>query len=587
MTKGTRSVRTASVRGRALSELGRLVAVKALSARGRTIAVAACLAGFICCFLPAAVLTGAVPVVNSIGKEMPPDAAPLDQQVFRYTLVEPLTFDVSINIYEGQGALTLFERLVMLDKNLELVGAAASSWEQSADGLRWTFKLRPDGRWSDGRTVTAHDFEYTYKRFLDPAVASPYAFFYYEIKGARPFNQGSVTDPSTVGVRALDDFTLEIETEKPCPYLPFIVAFTGSGPVPRWQVEKHGARWSEAGNLVANASYTLSEWQKGRQATLTLNPYYTGPHKGYLEKIVQIFTTGHPGTPPYENDEIDYLRVMLTDLPFIENHPTLKSELAFYAFPETWYLFFKTREPPFDDVRVRRAISQSIDREALCSVVLRNTGVPAYSMLPPKFPGSADASIRAVQAYDTDRARALLAEAGYPGGKGFPTIDFWIGKSNPQISYTAQAIQAMLGNTLGLRLRMRGSEDKVYRDNMYEWNIPMGLGGFNADYPDPNNLLGMVWRSQPRGFGRQDWRNDDFDRLIDAAADEMDHDKRMNMYQEAERILVEDVGGAFLYHNLTVDLRKPYLKGLEVNKFGYAMFSWIGIMHTEMYIARH
>ena len=208
-------------------------------------------------------------------------------------------------------------------------------------------------------------------------------------------------------------------------------------------------------------------------------------------------------------------------------------------------------------------------------------------MLPPKFPGSADASIRSIQAYDPERARALLAEAGYPDGKGLPLIDFWVGKSNPQISYTAQAVQAMLGNTLGLRLRMRGSEDKVYRDNMYKWNIPMGLGGFNADYPDPNNLLGMVWRSQPRGFGRQDWRNDDFDRLIDAAADEMDHESRMGMYREAERLLAEDVGGAFLYHNMTVDLRKPYLRGLDINKFGYAMFSWIGIMHTNMYIARH
>ncbi len=557
------------------------------TARRRMGAISICAFALVLLMSVVGAQTASGPAVNSIGKLMPPDAAPVDQQVFRYTLVEPLTFDVSINIYEGQGALTLFERLVMLDKNLELVGAAASSWEQSADGLRWTFELRPDGRWSDGRKVTAHDFEYTYKRFLDPAVASPYAFFYYEIKGARPFNQGSVTDPSTVGVRALDDLTLEIETEKPCPYLPFIVAFTGSGPVPRWQVEKHGVRWSEAGNLVSNASYTLSEWQKGRQATLTLNPYYTGPHKGYLEKIVQIFTTGHPGTPPYENDEIDYLRVLLTDLPFIESHPILNSELAFYAFPETWYLFFKTREPPFDDVRVRRAISHAIDREALCRVVLRNTGVPAYSMLPPKFPGSPGASVRHIQAYDPERAKALLAEAGYPGGRGLPVIDFWIGKANPQISYTAQAIQAMLGNVLGLRLQMRGSEDKLYRDNMYKWNIPMGLGGFNADYPDPNNLLGMVWRSQPRGFGRQDWRNVEFDRLIDAAADEMDHERRMEMYRDAERLLAEDVGGAFLYHNMTVELRKPYLKGLEVNKFGYEIFSWIGVMHTKMYIGRH
>ncbi len=558
-----------------------------MSARSRVIATSLFMLSFFLILPMVGARSGEGPVVNSIGKTMPPDAAPLEQQVLRYTLVEPLTFDVSTNIYEAQGALTLFERLVMLDKNLELTGAAAESWEQSADGLRWTFRLRPDGRWSDGRRVTASDFEYTYKRFLDPAEASPYAFFYYEIKGARAFNQGKTTDRSTVGVRALDDLTLEIETEKPCPYLPFIVAFTGSGPVPRWQVEKYGVRWSEAGNLVANASYSLTEWRKGRQATLSLNPYYTGPHKGYLEKIVQIFTTGHPGTAPYENNEIDYLRVLLTDLPFIENHPTLKSELAYYAFPESWYLFFRTREPPFDDVKVRRAISHAIDREALCNVVLRNTGVPAYSMLPPKFPGSSDASIREIQAYDPERAKALLAEAGYPGGKGFPLVEFWIGKTNPQISYTAQTVQAMLQNTLGIRLRIRSSEDKVYRDNMYKWNIPMGLGGFNADYPDPNNLLGMVWRSQPRGFGRQDWRNAEFDRLIDAAADEMDHEQRMGMYRAAERLLAEDAGGAFLYHNMTVELRKPYLKGLEINKYGYALFSWIGIIHTKIYIGQH
>ena len=244
---------------------------------------------------------------------------------------------------------------------MELTGAAATSWEQSPDGLSWTFNLRPDGRWSDGRKVTAYDFEYAFKRFLDPVEASPYAFFYYDIRGARAFNHGKTTDRSTVGVRALNDLTLVIETEKPCPFLPFIVAFGGSGPVPQWQVEKYGISWSEAGNFISNSSYTLTDWKEGRQATLSLNPYYTGPHKGYLEKIVQIFTTGHPGTAPYENDEIDFLRVLLTDLPFIENHPTLRSELVYYAFPDTWYLFFKTTEPPFDDIRVRKAISHAID----------------------------------------------------------------------------------------------------------------------------------------------------------------------------------------------------------------------------------
>jgi ABC-type oligopeptide transport system substrate-binding subunit len=524
---------------------------------------------------------------NSIGKRLPPDAAPPAQQVFRYFMVEPLSYDISVALYEAQGAVPLFERLTMLNENLELVPGAAARWEASNDGKRWTFHLRPDARWSDGRPVTAHDFEYTFKRFLNPAEASPYAFFYYEIKGARAYNHGKIKDPNTVGVKALDNLTLVVETEAPCPYLPYIVAFSGSGPVPRWQVEKYGRKWSDAGTFVSNSSYVLTEWQKGRQATLSLNKYYTGPHKGFLEKIVQLFTTATVGTGPYENNEVDYLPVQVTDLPFIENHPQLKNQLVRSSYPDAWYLFFQTRKPPFDNLKVRQAISHAIDREALCRVALRNTAIPAYSMLPPRFPGSSSEQLKSVQAYNPALAKKLLADAGYPNGKGFPAVDFWIGKASPQVNYAAQAVQAMLQSTLGITLTMRASEDKVYRDNMYQWNIPIGLGGFNADYPDPNNLLAMVWHSQPRGYGRQDWNNPAFDRLVDTAAFELDQTRRMQMYRDAERILVEDVAGVFLFHNLTVDLRKPWLKGLKVNKYGYPFFTWIGMVHTNMYIGKH
>ena len=526
-------------------------------------------------------------ITNSIGKPLPEDAAPPDQQVFRYLMVEPLSYDISIALYEAQGAVPLFDRLAMLNEDLELVPAAATKWAVSDDGLRWTFHLRPGAKWSDGRPVTAHDFEYTYKRFLDPDEASPYVFFYYEIKGSRAFNQGKTKDPDTVGVRALDDLTLVVETEKPCPYLPYIVAFSGSGPVPRWQVEKYGRKWSDAETMVSNSSYTLTEWQKGRQATMSLNPHYNGPHKGYLEKIIQIFTTGEVGTAPYENNEIDFLRVHVTDLPHLENDPVLKHQIVRYTFPETSYLFFQTTSPPFNNLKVRQAISHAIDREMICRVPLRNTGMPAYSMLPPQFPGSSIEQLKSIQAYNPARARQLLAEAGYPKGRGFPKIDFWIGKTTPSLNILAQAVQAMLQSNLGISVNLKTSEDKVYRDNMYKWNIPFGLGGFNADYPDPNNLLAMVWRSQPVGYGRQDWQHPEFDRLVDTAAFELDTEKRMRMYREAERILIEDVGGVFLMHSLTVELRKPWLKGLTMNKYGYSFFTWIGMVHTKMYIGKH
>ncbi|MBM3263516.1 MAG: peptide ABC transporter substrate-binding protein [candidate division Zixibacteria bacterium] len=524
--------------------------------------------------------------INTIGKPMPANAAPSTQQTFRYFMVEPLSYDISIALYEAQGAVPLFERLAMLDENLDLVPGAARSWEVSKDGKKWTFHLRPGAKWSDGRTVTAHDFEYTFKRFLNPAEASPYAFFYYEIKGARAYNHGKTKDPNTVGVRAVDDVTLVVETEAPCAYLPYIMAFSGSGPVPRWQIEKYGRKWSDAGTFVSNSSYTLTEWQKGRQATLSLNRHYKGPHKGFLEKIVQIFTTETVGVAPYENDEVDYLQVQVTDLPFIEKHPKLKNELVRYAFPDTWYLFFQTRKPPFDNLKVRQAISHAIDRETLCRTALRNTGVPAYAMLPAQFPGSSEEQLKTIQRYDPVLAKKRLAEAGYPNGKGFPAIELWMGKASPQLNYVAQAIQGMLLSNLGISVRLRASEDKVYRDNMYQWNIPMGLGGFNADYPDPNNLLAMVWRSQPRGYGRQDWSNPVFDKLVDTAAFEVDSAKRLPLYREAEKTLVEDVGGVFLFHNLTSELRKPYVKGLKVNKYGYSFFTWIGMVHTHLYIGK-
>ena len=161
-----------------------------------------------------------VRTVNSLGRMLPDDAAPQQDQIFRYMFREPTTLDISVAAYEADGTFFAFERLLLLDENNKLVPAAAESWESSPDGKVWTFHLRSGAQWSDGRPVTAHDFEYSYRRMLDPASGNIYAFLYYDIKGGRSFNQGDSDDPSEVGVRAIDDSTFVIETEGPCPYLP-------------------------------------------------------------------------------------------------------------------------------------------------------------------------------------------------------------------------------------------------------------------------------------------------------------------------------------------------------------------------------
>ncbi|MCY3772749.1 MAG: peptide ABC transporter substrate-binding protein, partial [Gemmatimonadetes bacterium] len=327
-------------------------------------------------------------VRNAVGRVMPADAAPLGRQVFRFLNDEPTNLDIGVAIYEVGGIVFLFERLTMLDHNNRVIPGAASEWSANEDQTKWTFHMRPGARWSDGRPVTAHDFEYSYKRMLDPASGSGYAFFYYNIKGARAFNTGQTDDPNSVGVYAVDDMTLVIETDGPCPYLPMIAAFFTSIPVPRWQVERFGPRWASDENVVSNSSYKVDNWRIGERLTLSLDPYYNGPIKGYLSEIHSMFRNRvNTGLLSYENDELDLVQIDVRDLSRIESDPVLSAELHKYMDFNALYLFFRTREGVFSDHRVRKAISHAIDREALCNIVLRGTALPAYTMLPPGFPG--------------------------------------------------------------------------------------------------------------------------------------------------------------------------------------------------------
>ena len=508
------------------------------------------------------------PGPNTVGKVMPPDAAPLDQQIYRWLLIEPTSLDANVAIYQAQSGVFAFEGLTWLNHDSELVPGAADRWESSEDGTIWTFYLRKDAKWSDGRPVTAHDFVYTFIRAVDPASANVYAFFYYPIKGAKAFSQGKTKDRSTIGVRAVDDYTLVIETDGPCPYLPQITAFTGSGAVPRWQVEKYEEKWTEPEYCVTNSTFKLERWDAGQSFEFVLNPYYNGPQKAYLERLIGTFIGAETAvsTLPYENNEVDFQRVMAREIPALRNHPVLGMELAFYSAFDTYFLIFNTEEKPFDDLRVRQAISHVIDREVLSNVVLQGTATPAYSMLPPGYPGDAGHTLDNIQRYDPDAGRKLLAEAGYPNGRGFPRKDLIL--RGADMKHAAEAIQQMIKDQLNVNLSINILEARTYSTALYQWKLPISIGSFSQDYPDPNNMLATVWRSQPKPFGRQPWKNEAFDKLVDDAAREMNQEKRAIMYADAQRILVEDVGGAFLFFNKEASLRKPWLKGFKRNKVG-------------------
>ena len=528
------------------------------------------------------------PIINTVGKTMPSDAAPLDQQMLRLLHEEPTTLDISIAIYQAKGAVFTFEGLTRLDHNNELTPAAAERWEVSPDGRKWTFYLREGALWSDGRPVTAHDFEYTFKRLIDPNSGNTNAVFYYEIKGAKAFNQGTSTDPNTVGVRAVDDYTFEVETEAPCPYFPLIASFPTSGPVPRWQVEKYGAKWTEEGNCVSNATFKLTEWRRGAQYEFSLDPNYNGPHKAFIERVVGKFSNLQmmPGnTLAYENNEIDFQNITAGEVARIKKNPQLMKELDISAGFQTHYLYFDTQSAPFNNLKVRRAFAHAIDREVLCKIVLQGMGQPAYSMLPPGYPGHAYGKFKGTQQYNPTLAKSLLSEAGYVNGRGFPRYELWINSVNNQ--NIALYIQQMLKQNLNVDILIKVVESRSYRQAMFQWKIPMSLIQYNYDYPDPNNMLSMVWRHQPIGYGRHPWKNESFDQLVDEAAGEMNPTKRFERYDQAQQILSEDVGAVFLYYARIASLRKPWVKGIKQSKTGDYPYWGNNTSHMEMYIGNN
>ncbi|MDP7236786.1 MAG: peptide ABC transporter substrate-binding protein [Candidatus Latescibacteria bacterium] len=527
------------------------------------------------------------PIVNTVGKTMPSDAAPLAQQVLRMLHEEPTTLDISIAVYKAKGAVFTFEGLTRLDHNNELTPAAAERWDVSPDGKKWTFYLRKGALWSDGRPVTAHDFEYTFKRLLDPNSGNTTAVFYYEIKGAKAFNQGKSTDSNTVGVKAVDNYTFVVETESPCPYFPLIASFPTSGPVPRWQVEKYGPKWTEEGKCVSNATFKLTEWRQGSHYEFTLDPNYNGPHKAFIERVVGKFSnlTMMPGnTLAYENNEIDFQNITPGDVARIKKDSQLMKELDISAGFQTHYLYFDTRTAPFNNLKVRQAFAHAIDRDILCRILLQGIGQPAYSMLPPGFPGHAGGKFKDTQRFDPAMAKSLLMEAGYPNGRGFPRYELWINSVNNR--NVALYIQQNLKQNLNVDITIKVVESRAYRQAMFQWKIPMSLIQYNYDYPDPNNMLSMVWHFQPVGYGRHPWKNETFDQLVDKAAGEMNPARRSDLYDQAQQILSGNVGAVFLYYAKMASLRKPWIKGIKQSNNGDYPYWGNNTSHMDMYIGR-
>lgn len=521
---------------------------------------------------------------------MPPDAAPLDQQIFRQFVVDQPYNEWFRTIYKGAaGKYLVGEPLTRTNRNFELRGSAAERWEVSGDGLTWTFHLRPGLQWSDGVPLTARDYVFSLRRGADPDNAYDFEWYYHSIKNWAAVVARKLPLDS-LGVRAPDDLTLEVTTESRTPYLPLLLTYSWASP--EHAVKKYGDVWStRMETSVSSGPYRVSKWTKGEEMVLTPNPMYRGIDKPYLEQV--IFKTFNATTPPqrlpaYESNEIDLADIETqAELARLGSDPTLQNQV--YTWPNFWtqYLFFNTEVPPFNDRRIRLAFSMAIDREALCRSALRGFAVPAYSMLPPGFPAYQGDRFKESHGYDPERARQLLAEAGYPKRKGFPPAEMWLRAETNMHRDAAEGIQALIQRNLGITVEVRNMEAKTFMDGLNNHTTPLGMVPYEFDFVDPSNMLGL-WTSS----GRHNWSNQPFDLLMrEAGAEVRDQSRRMALYQQAEQLLVDDVAGVFLWHRGRAQIWKPYLKGeaLEPNNAGYRAYRGDQVMSStlSMYIAKH
>ena len=512
------------------------------------------------------------------GRALPDDAAPYSDQVLRVPCSNThngTTFDSSVSMYQNHGGVPdLFgDALVNLDKDFEPRPGAAESWSVADDGVTWTFKLREEMMWSDGTPVTAHDYVATFRMGASPEHAWDFSWFYAFLGKGGIKNWSRVIagelPPTELGVRAVDDRTLEIVTEGVFPPLPGAMKF--GYVLQKRALEEHGPFYNnDPATSVSSGPYVLVEFDPGNRIAIEANPTYAGYRPARLKRVECIYMSPATFFIAFQNDEIDlvpYDGLTPADFITIENDPVLNDNyLRHYGDFRTDYLLFDTFNPPFDNLDVRKAFALAVHREAIVAGVYGAIkAIPAHSMLMPGFPAAdIDGELSHLQRFDCGAAREHLAAAGFPDGDGFPPLEMWLRGENPAVAAVYQATAASIAQCLNIRIQVSNKDVKVFMDalNAKPTRLQFGAVSYGMDFLDASNLLG-VWVSG----GRHSWKNEEFDRIVGAASHLVgDPERRQQLFRDAERILVDDVGGIFIAHRWQGDLFKPYVLGDSFRK---------------------
>jgi oligopeptide transport system substrate-binding protein len=447
----------------------------------------------------------------------------------------------------------------------------------SDDGVTYTFKLRPGLKWSDGAAFTAADFVAGFQRLLDPKTASEYAYMLHIIKNGQAINNGEITDFSQLAARAVDDNTLEVTLNSPSPFFLSQLAHYTGFPIPKHVVDKLGDDWVKPGNMVSNGAYKLVEWIPNTHVKAVKNPEFYDAANVKVETIFYYPTEDHDSAlkrfrageldtqHDFSAEAIDLLRQE------IPNETHIAPEQSIY------YYVFNTKKKPFDDVRVRRALSMAINRQAITDQVLKTGEVPAYSFVPPgtaNYPESAMADFKDLP-YEqaVEKAKALLAEAGFGPDNALKfQLRYNTSTNHERI---AVAIQAMWKG-IGVQAELFNSETAVHYDELEAGNFDVARAGWVADYNDAQSFLSLITTEiGPQNYGR--YSNPEFDKLMDQSETTVDLAARGKLMQQAEAIAMADQPVAPIYYYVSKELVQQWVKGWVDNIRNIHRTRWITV----------
>ena len=490
--------------------------------------------------------------------------------------VEPQTIDpVRNNAVDGSNVIfNLFDGLVRIGFDDAPEPGCAEKWEVSEDGMTWTFHLRKGLKWSDGKPLTAEDFRYGLLRLLDARNASPNAYMAYFLKNGEAFFNGKAGSED-VGIDVPDDATLRLRLENPAPLMLDCLSFYAFAPARADVVEQDPRGWAtKPESLVCNGPFVLSEWKHNSELTLTKNPNYWDADNVKIDKVRMVMITdSNTALAAFKAGKVDLLdRIPPQMTPQLIESGEAKVAPAL----GTAFCVFNVARAPFDDPRVRKAFTLAIDRRTMVEKVTLGGQKPAVAFIPYGIPGvGSDRDFRAEggtflpERADPEAAKKLLAEAGYPDGKGFPKVTYKYNLSSTNKAI-AEALQAMWKQNLGVEVELANEEWKVFLNTREQGDFQIARHAYVTIFFDAGSLLEGWVTGSPKNVAR--YSDPEYDALIRDSLKQMDRSKRMEDMHRAEAILMRDLPVLPLYFYSTPYMQSARVKGIYISPRSWVLF---------------